>query len=98
MTAACVHAEGLRRRGESGREAYQLADAFCEQSRQRVSDLFHHLWHNTDAVDRTVVRDVLAGRYTWLESGVVDPSTPGPWIADATPGPSELPDVRRPIP
>jgi alkylation response protein AidB-like acyl-CoA dehydrogenase len=98
MTAACVHAERLRRRGASGREAYQLADAFCEQSRQRVSDLFHHLWHNTDAADRALVRDVLAGRHTWLESGVIDPSTPGPWIADATPGPTDLPDVHRPIP
>jgi alkylation response protein AidB-like acyl-CoA dehydrogenase len=98
MTAACVHAERLRRRGESGREAYELADAFCEQARHRASDLFHHLWHNTDGPDHTLGRAVLEGRHTWLESGILDPSTPGPWIADATPGPAKREDVHRTIP
>ncbi|MGP3971308.1 acyl-CoA dehydrogenase family protein [Streptomyces sp. 6N223] len=98
MTAACVHAERLRRRGESGREAYELADAFCEQARQRVADLFHHLWHNTDGPDHTLSRAVLEGRHAWLESGIIDASTPGPWIADATPGPSKRADVHRSIP
>ncbi|MEU6418590.1 acyl-CoA dehydrogenase family protein [Streptomyces spiralis] len=97
MSAACVRAELLRTRGEHGREAYQLADAFCRQSRIRVDELFDRLWTNTDDLDRKVVRGVLGGAYEWLEQGVVDPSDDGPWIAEAEPGPSERENVHRPI-
>ncbi|MFF4157193.1 acyl-CoA dehydrogenase family protein [Streptomyces sp. NPDC001678] len=97
MSAACVRAEHLRLRGENGAEAYQLADAFCRQSRIRVEELFRRLWTNTDDLDRKVVSGVMAGSYEWLESGIVDPSGEGPWIADATPGPSKAENVHRPI-
>ncbi|MFH8731275.1 MULTISPECIES: acyl-CoA dehydrogenase family protein [unclassified Streptomyces] len=97
MSAACVRAEHLRGAGEHGREAYQLADVFCSQSRVRVDELFGRLWHNTDELDRKVTKGVLGGSYTWLEEGVIDPSGDGAWIADATPGPSKRENVRRPI-
>ncbi|MEV5438261.1 acyl-CoA dehydrogenase family protein [Streptomyces sp. NPDC052682] len=97
MSAACVRAELLRSRGENGREAYQLADVFCRQARIRVEELFGRLWSNTDDLDRTVVKGVLSGTYAWLEQGVIDPSGDGPWIADATPGPSQRENVHRPI-
>ncbi|MGW6612898.1 acyl-CoA dehydrogenase family protein [Streptomyces erythrochromogenes] len=97
MSAACVRAEHLRASGEHGREAYQLADAFCEQSRLRVEELFGRLWSNTDDLDRKVVAGVLSGTYAWLEEGVLDPSGGGPWIADAAPGPSNRKNVHRPI-
>ncbi|MBJ7904586.1 acyl-CoA dehydrogenase family protein [Streptomyces sp. DSM 110735] len=97
MSAACVRAERLRREGDHGREAYQLADAFCHQSRLRVDDLFTRLWSNTDDLDRKVVKGVLGGSYDWLEDGILDPSTEGPWIADATPGPAQQPSARRPF-
>ncbi|MFD9395046.1 acyl-CoA dehydrogenase family protein [Streptomyces sp. NPDC060000] len=97
MSAACVRAELLRSRGENGRQAYQLADAFCRQSRIRVDELFTRLWSNSDDVDRKVVKGVMAGTYEWLEQGIVDPSGEGPWIADTTPGPSERENVHRPI-
>ncbi|WP_234320496.1 acyl-CoA dehydrogenase family protein [Streptomyces sp. SBT349] len=98
MSAACVHAERLRTHAEHGHEAYQLADAFCRQARARVEDLFPRLWHNTDTTDRSVARGVLASDYAWLEEGIVDPSTEGPWIADATPGPPGGGDVHRTVP
>ncbi|TRV73394.1 acyl-CoA dehydrogenase [Streptomyces sp. 130] len=97
MSAACVRAEHLRVTDEHGREAYQLADAFCRQARIRVEELFTRLWSNTDDLDRRVVKGVLSGTYGWLEEGVVDPSGEGPWIADATPGPSTEENVHRPI-
>ena len=97
MSAACVRADLLRRNGDHGREAYQLAEVFCRQSRIRVEELFDRLWRNTDDLDRRVVKGVLAGMYEWLEEGVVDPSGDGPWIADATPGPSQRENVHRPI-
>ncbi|MFD7918561.1 acyl-CoA dehydrogenase family protein [Streptomyces sp. NPDC059740] len=97
MSAACVRAEHLRTAGDNGREAHQLADAFCRQARIRVEELFGRLWTNTDDLDRKVVTGVLAGAYEWLEDGVVDPSGEGPWIADATPGPSLKENVHRTI-
>ncbi|MFD5063032.1 MULTISPECIES: acyl-CoA dehydrogenase family protein [unclassified Streptomyces] len=97
MSSACVRAEHLRTTGEHGREAYQLADAFCHQSRIRTEELFNRLWSNTDDLDRRVVDAVLNGAYTWLEEGIVDPSGEGPWIADATPGPATRENVHRTI-
>ncbi|MEU0442011.1 acyl-CoA dehydrogenase family protein [Streptomyces sp. NPDC006186] len=97
MSAACVRAEMLRSRGDHGREAYQLADAFCRQARLRIDELFERLWTNTDDHDRKVVKGVMSGTYTWLEDGIVDPSDDGPWIADTTPGPSTKENVHRPI-
>ncbi len=97
MSAACVRAEYLNETGEHGREAQQLAEVFCRQARIRVEELFGRLWTNTDELDRKVVHGVLDGSYTWLEEGIIDPSGDGPWIADATPGPSRTDNVRRPI-
>jgi alkylation response protein AidB-like acyl-CoA dehydrogenase len=77
MTAACVRAQ----RDPADDSAAQLADAFCGQARVRADRLFDELWHNSDAADRTLARGVLAGRHTWLEEGILDPSIEGPWIA-----------------
>jgi alkylation response protein AidB-like acyl-CoA dehydrogenase len=97
MSASCVRAAGLGRDDAQGRAAHQLADAFCRQSRIRVDELFGRLWTNTDELDRAVVRGVLAGSYRWLEEGVLDASTDGPWIAETTPGPSKKENVHRPV-
>lgn len=97
MSAACVRAERLRAEGAHGTEAYELADAFCRQARVRADELFARLWTNTDGVDRKVVGRVMTGSYEWLEAGILDPSGDGPWIADATPGPSKAENVHRPV-
>ncbi|GGM34907.1 acyl-CoA dehydrogenase [Longimycelium tulufanense] len=101
MSASCVRAEALRQEHrddpERGRSAYELADAFCRQARVRVDELFERLWRNTDTGDRKLARQVLSGRYTWLEEGVLDASVPGPWIAEQEPGPSTKADVHRKI-
>ncbi|WP_165987623.1 acyl-CoA dehydrogenase family protein [Streptomyces sp. YIM 98790] len=102
MSAACVRAERLRVRTDHGGPAYELADAFCRQAHLRVETLFRDLWHNTDTADRLITTHVLADEYTWLEEGILDPSTPGPWIAGtAPPGPGTdtvRKNVHRPIP
>ncbi|MFG2789483.1 acyl-CoA dehydrogenase family protein [Streptomyces sp. NPDC048419] len=97
MSAACVRAELLRSQGDHGREAYQLADAFCSQSRIRVEELFGRLWNNTDDLDRKVVKGVMSSTYEWLEDGIVDPSGEGPWIAASDPGPAQKDNLHRPI-
>jgi alkylation response protein AidB-like acyl-CoA dehydrogenase len=98
MSAACVRArlEVTDAAGtERGAAARELASLFCTQARLRVEDLFGQLWSNTDAADSALARHVLSGRYRWLEDGIIDPSIPGPWIANSEPGPSKAQDVHR---
>jgi hypothetical protein len=97
IAAACTHAEMLNRADPmQGRAAYQLAEAFCQQSRQRTEDLFARLWTNTDDIDHEIAKRVLDGEYTWLEEGVLDPSEgTGPWIARWETGPSKVDSVAR---
>ena len=87
MAACCSRAENLlRTHPEQGAAAFELAEAYCEQARVRVDEYFDQLWRNTDDADHDLSRKVLAGNYTWLESGVLDQSEgTGPWIADASP-------------
>ena len=92
MSAVCVRAKA-----DDRPEAYELADAFCHQAQQRIGVLFDRLWHNTDDLDAELAKRVMDGRYAWQEEGVLDPSIPGPWIAPAEPGPSELDNVHRTV-
>ncbi|MCO4237263.1 acyl-CoA dehydrogenase family protein [Pseudarthrobacter raffinosi] len=97
MAACCSRAEMiLRTTPERAASAYELAEAYCEQARVRIDEYFDQLWRNTDDVDHILSRKVLAGDYTWLEAGVLDPSEgTGPWIADATPGASTKENLHR---
>lgn len=90
MSASCVRAEMERAENEAeGAAAYELADMFCQQAAIRVDGLFAALWRNTDDADRKLAGEVLDGRYTWLEHGVLDQSEgTGPWIPEWTPGES----------
>jgi alkylation response protein AidB-like acyl-CoA dehydrogenase len=100
MSAACVRAQldaTVASGSERGAVATELAGLFCVQARLRAEELFGQLWSNTDAADSALARRVLAGRYAWLEEGIIDPSIPGPWIAPAEPGPSEAENVHRHI-
>jgi len=94
MSAACVRAQRDPRDGA----ATELADAFCQQARVRVEELFNRLWDNSDDSDRALARQVLADRYTWVEEGVLDPSIEGPWIASHGNTDGERKNVHRPIP
>ncbi len=100
MSAVCVRAQldaDVAAGTGRGAVARELAGAFCAQARLRADALFGQLWSNTDAHDSAVAHQVLNGRYTWLEDGVIDPSIPGPWIGAAEPGPSKAADVHRHI-
>ncbi|ROP37269.1 acyl-CoA dehydrogenase family protein [Saccharothrix texasensis] len=95
MSTACVYAKA---RDDLGEAAVELADAFCRQATRRVEELFDRLASNTDDHDRVIARRVLDEQHTWLEQGVLDPSAPGPWIAQSAPGPSRHRNLRRKVP
>jgi alkylation response protein AidB-like acyl-CoA dehydrogenase len=97
ISATCVRAESQRVADPVvGAQAYELADVFCQQATLRVEALFHALWTNTDSSDVRLANDLLEGRYTWLEDGIVDQSEgTGPWIAHWEPGPSTETNLAR---
>ncbi|HEX6873580.1 MAG TPA: acyl-CoA dehydrogenase domain-containing protein, partial [Micromonosporaceae bacterium] len=95
MSASCVRARAQRATSPEGME---LADLFCRQSRRRVEALFDELFHNTDRADVRLAKGVNAGRYAFLEAGVLPLPSTGDWVSSWTAGPSQVPDVRRVIP
>jgi alkylation response protein AidB-like acyl-CoA dehydrogenase len=97
MSAACVRAESQRAANQTvGQQAYELAGAFCEQATLRVQALFDGLWTNTDDTDVQLSREVLDGRFSWLEDGILDPSEgTGPWITHWEPSASTEPNLAR---
>jgi alkylation response protein AidB-like acyl-CoA dehydrogenase len=80
-----------------GAELFAISAA-CVRARLRAERLFAGLWDNTDEVDARAAQRVLAGRYDFVENGVVVPVDDRPWVATWRPGPSAVPDVRRRIP
>lgn len=96
IAAMCVRAQAQLQDDAAGRAAIRLADAACKQARLRAERLFDALWTNTDASDVRLAREILAGEHVWAEAGILDPSEgTGPWIAAASAGPTQVPDVSR---
>lgn len=72
MACVCVRADAIRAQGgPEGDKAVRLAVIFCRQARQRIDDLFHHLFHNADASTYRFAQEVLRGEHAWLESGIM---------------------------
>ena len=69
MAATCSRAEMLRKQGQS--EAVELADLFCRHARRRVRAAFRSVFDNEDVRTYAVARQVLEGKHTWMERGMV---------------------------
>jgi alkylation response protein AidB-like acyl-CoA dehydrogenase len=82
ISAAVVYAQtAMQEHPERADETRDLAHAFCNQAQHRTERLFHELWNNADDENHRLALDVLSGRHTWLEEGVIDPSTgDGPMV------------------
>ncbi len=85
ISATVVYTQtALREHPERAAETQELAEAFCNQAQHRTERLFHELWDNADAPNHRLALDVLKGRHTWLEEGIVDPSVgDGPMVPSA---------------
>jgi alkylation response protein AidB-like acyl-CoA dehydrogenase len=87
MAAACAYAQTIgREHPERAEQALELADLFCRQARRRIDRLFTDLWANDDGEGYAFAQQILAGRYAWLEEGVIDPSGEGPMIGEQPEG------------
>jgi alkylation response protein AidB-like acyl-CoA dehydrogenase len=79
MTAACSRAMAMQRDGGTAGQRDEaaapgpvdLADLFCRHARRRVEERFEAVFDNDDVATYRVAQQVLAGRHSWLESGMV---------------------------
>ena len=85
ISATVVYTQtALREHPERAAETQELAEAFCNQAQHRTERLFHELWDNADAPNHRLALNVLKGRHTWLEEGIIDPSAgDGPMVPSA---------------
>jgi alkylation response protein AidB-like acyl-CoA dehydrogenase len=81
ISSTVVYADTIgREQPERKEEAIELAQLFCAMARRRADALFHELWSNDDDSRYSAAQNVLAGRYGWLEEGVLDPAGDGPMM------------------
>jgi alkylation response protein AidB-like acyl-CoA dehydrogenase len=73
ISSAVVYAQTLQQeRPDRAAEAIQLAELFCRQARRRADLLFDAIFDNDDDTAYALAQDVLAGKLTWDEDGVLD--------------------------
>jgi alkylation response protein AidB-like acyl-CoA dehydrogenase len=90
IASACTYALTIAKENpERADQARELADLFSRHARRRVDELFAAVWANDDDQSYKLAQDVLEGRHTWLEEGIVDPAETGqPQVRDEQPGKS----------
>jgi hypothetical protein len=71
IAATCVRAQALAREGRP--EALEVADVFCRGARTRITALFADLFGAHDTAVYKLAADVLKGKHSWLEDGIIDP-------------------------
>jgi hypothetical protein len=75
ISAAVVYSQtAIHDYPERAAQTLELAHAFCAQAQLRAQQLFHDLWSNADQANHRLASNVLNGRHTWLEQGIIDPS------------------------
>ena len=71
MAATCSRAAYLSSVNPSDRSAEELADLFCKEAGLRIEREFRSQRHNDDKMIYKIGRNMLDGKYLWLETGIV---------------------------
>jgi len=71
ITVTCARAESLLARGGNKEELTGLVDYFCRSARLRIESHFAGLRRNADTAGYRLAQEVLAGKYDWVEQGIV---------------------------
>jgi alkylation response protein AidB-like acyl-CoA dehydrogenase len=82
ISAAVVYTQTqVKDHPERAAETLELAETFCDQAQHRTERLFNELWSNVDTANHRLALNVLSGRHSWLEAGILDPSAgDGPMV------------------
>ncbi len=73
MAATCSRAALLVSKSPSDTGPVELADLFCRDARKRIRGHFRSLFLNDDACAYQIARNMLDGKYRWLEEGIIPP-------------------------
>jgi alkylation response protein AidB-like acyl-CoA dehydrogenase len=68
MSAVCSYAMHLKGKNP---DAVDLADNWCTHARKKVERLFDDLHNNQDRMDNKMAKDVLEGKFKWMENDIV---------------------------
>jgi len=71
MAATCSRATYLVDQNPSDRGPLELADLFCKEARLRILREFRSQRQNDDKMIYKIGRNMLEGKYQWLETGIV---------------------------
>jgi hypothetical protein len=72
MAATCSKAQALLAHGGDRNEILTLVDSFCTESRLRITHEFQGVTENNDRQGYHLARQILSGKYEWLEKGIVE--------------------------
>ena len=71
MAATCSKAQAVLAHGGDRNETLTLVDSFCKESRLRIKHEFQGVTENNDQHGYRLARQILSGKYEWLEEGIV---------------------------
>jgi len=71
ISATCSYANNMIKKVPDVIEPIHLANYFCKQSRRRVEQHFADVSDNDDRQANKIAKDVLKGKYKWLEEGII---------------------------
>ncbi len=74
VAVTCSRAAYLYSKNPSDIGPVELADLFARQARGRIERQFAKLFVNDDGFTYHIAQETLAGKYRWLEDGIIDPA------------------------
>jgi len=74
MSSAITYATMLAKNGQ--KNAMELADVFCRETRIRIENTFNSLFTDYDDAAYKLVQELMKGEYDWFEGQLVQPVMP----------------------
>lgn len=71
MASACSYAESLLKKGGKKENSVGLADLYCREATERIKSNFRKNNRNNDRQINTIARNLLDGKFDWLESYII---------------------------
>ena len=71
MAATCSRATFLAEKNPADKTSEDLADLFCREAVLRIEREFYNQRHNDDTMIYKIGRNMLEGKYRWLETGII---------------------------
>lgn len=72
MAAACSYADQVAKTEHGQENSIELANLFCLEAKKRIEAILKDGLDNHDTQKLSVAKNVLANKYEWLESGIIE--------------------------